>query len=70
MKYRKEVFKMNEKSRIVLLELETGLMKEFSGYWSLKEIYQFCRIQEKSKKWKVKIIEFGIEYEQQKKEMD
>lgn len=54
---------MNEKSKITLLDLETGLIKEFTGYWSLKEIYQFCKNQEKSKKWKVKLIEFEIEYE-------
>lgn len=52
---------MNEKSKIMLLDTTTGEMKEFTGYWSLKEMYQLIRYYEKSKKWKVKFIEIGID---------
>ena len=54
---------MNEKSRITLLDTTTGEVKEFIGYWSLKEIYQFVKNYEKAKKWKVRFIEFGINNE-------
>lgn len=58
---RKEVYKMNEKSKITLLEIDTGVLKDFIGYWSLKEVYQFCKNYGKSNKWKIKFIEFGID---------
>lgn len=52
---------MNERTKITLLETTSGELKEFTGYWSLKEIYQLAKNYEKSQKWKVKYIEIGIE---------
>lgn len=51
---------MNEKTKITLLDTTTGEMKEFTGYWTWKEIYQLVKNYEKSKNWKVKYIEIGI----------
>ena len=53
--------KMNEKTKITLLDSTTGELKEFIGYWSLKEIYQLVKNYEKNKNWKTKYIEFGID---------
>lgn len=47
---------MNEKKILLLLHLETGELREFSGYWSWKEVYQQIKGFEKSGKWKIKSI--------------
>ena len=51
---------MNEKSTLTMLQLETGELKNFSGYWSWKEIYQMVKLYEKSKKCRVLKIEKQI----------
>lgn len=58
---------MNEKSTITMMDITSGELKEFTGYWSLKEIYQFVKNYEKSKNWKVKLINFGINEPQEEK---
>lgn len=40
-----------------MLYLTTGEIKEFSGYWSWREIYSQVKAYEKSKKWKILKIE-------------
>lgn len=52
---------MNEKTKITLLDSTTGELKTFIGYWSLKEVYQLVKNYEKSKNWKKKYIEFGVD---------
>lgn len=52
---------MNEKSTLTMLHLESGELKEFSGYWSWKEIYETIKKYEKSKKWKILKVEKQIE---------
>lgn len=52
---------MNEKTKITMLDTSTGELKEFIGYWSWKEIYQLAKNYEKTKNWKVKFIEIGID---------
>ena len=40
-----------------MLYLTTGEIKEFSGYWSWKEIYSQVKSYEKSQRWKILKIE-------------
>ena len=40
-----------------MLYLETGELREFSGYWSWKEIYSQIKNYEKSQKWKILKVE-------------
>lgn len=56
-KNKKGGVKMNEKSTLTMLQLETAELKEFSGYWSWKEIYEIIKKYEKSNKWKILKIE-------------
>lgn len=46
-----------------MLQIEKDEMKEFSGYWSWKEIYQMIKKYEKSNKWKILKIEKEIQEE-------
>lgn len=48
---------MNEKVTMELISVETGEVREFTGYWDWKEIYLMVKNYEKSKKWKIKKIE-------------
>lgn len=43
-----------------MLQIETGELKEFSGYWDWKEIYLMIKKFEKSKKWKILKIEKNL----------
>lgn len=60
MNTRKKGEKMNEKSTITMLKLETGEIINFSGYWSWQEIYRIIRDYEKSGKWKIQKVEKKI----------
>lgn len=48
---------MNDKTTLTMLFLETGELREFSGYWSWKEIYEMIKSYEKSQKWKILKVE-------------
>lgn len=43
-----------------MLFIETGELKEFSGFWNWKEIYSQIKAYEKSGKWKIIKIEKEI----------
>lgn len=43
-----------------MLHLETAELKEFSGYWNWKEIYEMIKKYEKTKKWKILKVEKQI----------
>lgn len=51
---------MNDKCTLTMLDIETGQIKEFIGYWSWKEIYSEVKKYEKTEKWKVIKIEKQI----------
>ena len=51
---------MNEKCTFTMLCTETGQIKEFTGYWSWKEIYSEIKKYEKKGIWKVIKIEKQI----------
>lgn len=52
---------MNEKKTLTMLFLETGELREFSGYWSWRETYKMIKNYEESGKWKIKNIEVELQ---------
>lgn len=43
---------MNDKIKIQAVD-ENGVVRELSGYFSWKEVYQFIKLYEIKKRWKV-----------------
>lgn len=50
---------MNDKCTLTMLHIETGEIKEFIGYWTLKELYNTIKAYQKNNMWKILNINFN-----------
>lgn len=57
--YRKKVEKMNDKCTLTMLHTQTGEIKEFTGYWSWKELYSLIKKYQKGGIWEILNINFN-----------